>query len=411
MSTASQDPLTSSPPFPAHARTVVRAVRAAFTDLVRAAGADPQAPQSITRSLAVNKNLAWKIAKIIQSDDPSVVLQQMPGTSGISIFLRSAAKAGVDSTLLNSAGAAVKAYEELIELHSGDRATLEMMGSELSADGRQQRDEHHRKLLYQGASYVWGAQTRVILKLGVVGPSATPGHLDFASISGLIDFRRLRPGVNWVMASRQSDNDDGTAMATAATEAVDTRFEDAARAPLMADFCSQPLPELQRYVDGPLYRYELVDGPVGNTGALTCVVGAIQRNIPYYRTPANEWGAHLAKCDIPAELMMLDVFFHRDFTFALSPEVSLYSEVGASMRQENRNRYRLPMHERLQDLGSDSVPPATPEVPHFSRMIQQVFERLGWSAREFHGFRLKITYPAYPTSVILRYRLPEAPPT
>lgn len=409
MSGVTQETLSPPALFQDHARTVVRAVRMAFAELLNAAGADPHAPQAIARQLGINKNLAWKISKIVQADDPSTALQQMPGSAGISIFMRSIEKAGVEGDLIESARQAIAGYEQLIDLHSGDRATLEMMGSELSENGRSQRDEYHRKLLYQGASYVWGAQARAILKIGVVGPSNTPGNLDFASVGGLLDFRRLRDGVTWVMATRSSDNDDGSAMATAATEAIDPRFEDPSNAPLLADFCSQPLPELRRYVDGTLYRYELVNGPVGNTGALSCVVGTIQRNIPYYRTPANEWGAHLAKCDIPAELMILDLFFHRDFTFALKNEVALYSEVGASMPQEHRDRYKLPLHEPLQDLGIDPLPPATPEVPRYGKLINQVFDRMKWSPGDFHAFRMKIPYPAYPTSLVLRYRLPSAP--
>lgn len=409
MTSTRQDTLIDRASFPVHARTVVRGVRKAFGDLLLAAGTDPGASQEISRRLGINKNLAWKISKIVSSDDPSAVLQQMPGTSGINIFLRSMEQTGVSAALLEAAHKAVAGYEELIAQHSGDRATLDMMGGELSENGRQQRDEFHRKLHYQGASYIWGAQARVTFKLGVVGPSSTQGNLDFASVNGLIDFRRLRAGVSWVMASRHSDNDDGSVMKTAATEAIDPRFEDLSGAPLMADFCSQPLPELRRHVDGSMYRYGLVDGPVGNTGALTCVVGAIQRQIPYFRTPTNEWGAHVAKCDIPAELMLVDMYFHRDFTFALNPQVGLYSEVGVSMRQENRDQYRLPLHERLQDLGIDAAPPVTPEMPQYGRLFRTVFDRMGWSPGDFHGFRLKIQYPPYPTSIVLRYRLPEGP--
>lgn len=398
-----------SPPFVTHARAVVRALRGSFSDLISAAGADPEDHQSISRALGLNKNLAWKISKIVQADDPALALEQMPGAAGVRIFLNSVERAGLGEAMVRAAREAVEGYERLIAVHSGDRVTLEMLGSELSP-GRQQRDEHHRKLLFQGASYVWGAQARVNLKVGIVGPGAGPGLLDFASINGLIDFRRIRGDVAWVMASRQSRNDDGTDMKTSASERLDPASAGPNRPPLMTEFCSQPVPELRCVVSGQITSFELVEGPVGNTGALTCVFGAIQRRIPYFRTPANEWGEHSAMCDIPAELLILDVFFHERFTFA-RPKAYLYSELGAHVPYpaRGRDRYRLPLSEPLQDLGMGPLPLTTPEVPRYNQMLSAAFDRMGWDPARFFGFRMKIAYPACPTALVLRYPLPEAP--
>jgi hypothetical protein len=401
-------PVSAVLPFSSHARAVVRALREAFLELLTGVGADPQDHQSISGALGLNKNLAWKISRIVQADDPSVALEQMPGAAGIKIFLKSVERAGVAPALLAAARGAIQGYEALIEIHSGDRATLEMMGSELSPAGRQQRDEHHRKLLFQGASYVWGAQTRVNLKLGIIGPGSEPGLLDFASINGVIDFRRIRPDVSWVMASRESRNDDGSEMATSASEPIDPSYT--GEAPLMTEFCSRPLPELRRVVSGRCTMIELAEGPVGNTGALTCIFGAIQRRIPYYRTPTNELGEHSAQCDIPAELMIVDLFFHRSFTFAV-PQPFLYSELGAHVPYpgRGRERNRLPLNEPLQDLGAAPLPLATPEVPRYNPMVRAAFARTGWDPAEFNGFRMKIAYPACPTALVLRYLLPAGP--
>lgn len=407
MSTATPTTSGATPSFSSHIRAVARAVQSSFAELVQAVGADASSPQSISRQLGVNKNLAWKISKIIVTVDSTAALQQMPGAAGLRIFFEKLEAKSVRAELLHAAQIAVEEYDRLIEVHSGDRTTLEMMGAELSSAGRQQRDEYHRKLLFQGASYVVGAQARVNLKIGITGPGSEDGLLDFVSVNGLIDFRRLRDDVTWVMGARHSQNDDGSAMSTSASGALDERYQDPEKAPLMEDFCSQPLPQLRRFVDGPMLRYELVEGPVGNTGALTCVVGAVQRGIPYYRAPDNEWGVHLASCDIPAELLVLDVFFHKSFTFAMSPDVLLYSHQAVYIPEPKRERFRLPLNDKLQDLGLGGLPPATPEVPRYTQLVKDVFARSGWNADDFHGFRMKIAYPAYPTALVLRYPLPE----
>lgn len=404
------DAESSTLPFPSHARVVARALRGTFSELIVSAGADPRDPQSIGKRLGLNKNLAWKLSKIVQADDPFVALEAMPGGPGVRIFFEGVERAGVAEPLIATARDAVREYEELIRVHSGDRATLEMMGSELSEEGREQRDEQHRKLLYQGASYVWGAQAKTILKIGIVGPGREPGLLDIATMSGLIDFKRLRPNVSWVMAARHMNNDDGTRMASVRFEAVDPAYGGEDRPPLVAEFCSRPLPELRSFTDRTQTCFELVEGPVGNTGALTCVVGTIQRNIPARRTPENEWGEHTAKVDTPAELLIVDMYFHKDFAFAIPPEVGLFSELGDSITSPSqlRDRRRLPLNERLQDLGEDPLPLATPEVARYGQMVRTMFERTGWSPKDFHAFRMRVPFPAYPTALVFRYRLPEA---
>jgi hypothetical protein len=403
--------LQSPPAFPDHARAVVRSLRGAFSELLTSVGVNPQDPQAITSALGLNKNLAWKISKIVQTDDPAQVLKQMPGASGIRIFLKSLEETGASAAALEAARHATDEFDDLIRVHSGDRATLEMMGSELSPAGRPNHDEYHRKLLFQGASYVWGVQARVVLKVGVIAPGATPGTLDFASLSALIDFRRLRSDATWVMAARRSTNDDGTEMSPPPSEPIDTRYAAGDQAPLMADFCSQPVPELRGFKDQVGTSFELVEGRVGNTGMLTCTVGTIQRQIPYYRTPTNEWGEHSALCETPAEVLILDLFFHQQLTFAIPPEPALYSELRASVPYpgRGRERNRLPLSDSLQDLGTGPLLLATPEVRHYRQMVQAIFDRTGWSPTQFHGFRMKIAYPVSPSVLVLRYRLP-APP-
>lgn len=67
------------------------------------------------------------------------------------------------------------------------------------------------------------------------------------------------------------------------------------------------------------------------------------------------------------------------------------------------------MHETLQGLGTGPLPLATPEVPKYNQLVQAAFDRTGWQPGDFHGFRVRIAYPTYPASLVLRYRLPEAP--
>jgi len=392
------------PQFAVDAREVARTLQNAFAEVLRSVGADPSAPQSIVKAVGLNKNLAWKVSRIIQAEDAATALDLVPGASGIRIFMRAATKAHADKDALARAEEAITAYEELIRTHSGDRATLEMMGSELDEAGRQQRDEQHRKLLFQGASYVWGAQARVIVKIGAAIPGDKPGLMDFATVSGFVDFRRLRPDVTWTMAKRDSSNDDGSEMTVSRWVPLDqSKPTDAP--PLLKDFCSEPIPELRRVATTREIRYVLPEGEIGNTGALTCLIGMVQKDLPIHRSPENNYGTHAARCEVPAELMNVDMFFHHSLAFTHPPEVSLHSNVGEYAY--SKDGAELPFHERVQDLGVSAVPPPAPEIPRYRQLVESFFSIIGHPLSEFHGFRVKIAYPAYPTALVMGYPLLE----
>src|SRR5690606_18711202 len=108
---------------------------------------------------------------------------------------------------------------------------------------------------------------------------------------------------------------------------LDPRFAGPDQAPLMGDFCSDPIPQLRRVVEDTSTKFELLEGPVGNTAALTCIDGAIQRRLPMHRTPVNEWGEHSGILGIPAELLIADIFIHESLAFAIPPQVQLYAHL------------------------------------------------------------------------------------
>lgn len=392
-----------TPRFTIEAREVSRTLQGAFAEVLHAAGADPSTPQSIVREIGLNKNLAWKISRIVQAEEASSALELMPGGSGIKIFLDAIDRAGVSAAQIQQARKAVDAYEELIRTHSGDRTTLEMMGRELDETGQQQRDEQHRKLLFQGASYVWGAQARVITKIGIVYPSEKSGHINVATVGGFIDFRRLRPNIAWTMAKRDSNNDDGTQIAPHHWVPLDPAQPTSESPPLLKAFCSDPLPQLRKVQSDNEIRYELPEGEIGNTGALTCLIGMVMKDLPNYRTPENTHCSFSTRCEVPAELMNVDMYFHNSMGLSDPPTVRLHSKIDEYAN--SNGSAELPFNERLQDLGTSAVPRPAPEIPRYSQLVETMFSMLRLPLDNFRGYRVRIPFPAYPTSLEMRYPL------
>ena len=194
-------------------------------------------------------------------------------------------------------------------------------------------------------------------------------------------------------------------------EPIDPRSAGDDDAPLMPDFCSRPLPQLRRVVATTGINFELPEGPVGNTGAMTCVTGTIHRHLPYYRSPSDTMGIHQVICDLPAELLIFDLFIHNSFTFAMPPHMALHSDLGicGPHRVSTSDSKSLPVYETLQDLGCGPLPVATPDVANYNQMVKAMFDRVGWRPSDFHGYRVKIAYPPCPASISLSYELPNAP--
>jgi hypothetical protein len=399
--------LTASPHFPTDLKRIARNLRAALSSLLVAAGLDPMDPQSLAREWGVNRQLSWKIVKVIQIYDAYVALQHLPGNEGLGILLKKAEQAGVAAPLLDALREAAQAFDQLIETHCGDRAVFDIMGSEFSqTEPARQQQANLRKQFFLGASSIWGAQTKVNLVSWFVCPSAGEGadarHVDLVSIKAWIGFRRLRENLSWVMSRQMSRHDTGAWMPIPAAEALDPRSD--SKVPLMRDFCSDPVPEISVREDDGRTIVSLAPGPVGTAGQVSCLFGKIHRRMPHFRSETDQFSKFMCDLNVPSELTIFDLFVHQSMAYAIPPSVTLSSLM--EPRDPGLDRSLLPLHEALSELGAPSPAPLTLEVPRYQEMIDLVMARTGWAPEEFAGFRLRMNYPPLPAVLTMRYELP-----
>lgn len=405
------DPIAPSAParsFAADLQNVARALRTSLSSLLTSAGLDPQDPQSLTRHWGVNRQLSWKISKVIQIHDPFTALQHLPGTEGLAILLRKGEEAGASAKVIDATRQAAQAFDRLIETHCGDRSIFDIMGSEVSnAEPARQQQEALRRQFFLGASSIWGAQTKVNLVAWFVAPSdlANGGGrtVDMVSVKAWIGFRRLRENLSWVMSRHMSRHDDGAYMPIAEPEPLDPRSH--WTVPLMRDFCSDPLPEISVREDGGRLTASLAPGPIGNAGQISCLFGKIHRGLPHARTAQDQQSKFMCDLNVPSELTIFDLYVHESMQYAMTPDVILTSLI--EPREPDAERSRLPLHEPLIELGAPSPAPLTLEVPRYAEMIDLVFDRTDWPRDQFTGFRLKLAYAPIPAVLTMRYALPD----
>jgi hypothetical protein len=399
--------------FEEHVREVVHRVRGTLAELLSAAGADPARPQDMARRYGLNKNLTWKISRTICESDPYAAIEYIPGKASLKTFLHCLQAAGAPKKVAEAASQALSDFDHMVEVHAGDRDTFHIMLGNLTSNGESQRVEGYRRLAFRGNSAIWGAQSKVQLTTNFIAPGADSEMIDLAWLSGLVDFRRLRHDVVWPIASARKTSDDGSALPVGTFEPIDSEFLGASDVPLFGEYCSTPRPDVRTTIDSNgMLRFELVEGEVGNTASVSCIVGLYGRSfVVRYRQENDTLGEHIARINTPVELMILDLFVHRDLEYAMKPDVFLYSQLSSDppFPSQGRDCGRLPIHEKVVDAGAGTTGIVTPEVPRYREMVDDVFTRLEWRAGDFQAYRFKMRFPPISTLAVLRYELPERP--
>ncbi len=363
-------------------------------------------PHDVYQVLKLDKKLGWRIYKIIHEDDLYFAAQFVPGKHSFGRFIRSCKAKGVSKNYLDDALKAVEEFYEIIDIHSGDRQSMDMMLMASSRDGKDQAYNTLRKQAYSAQSHLLGLQAETQLDAWFFGPSSIDGMLDVAEVKGLFDIRRNRPGVKWVI---------DTPCFFTGKESEEQFFTDTIdpgiscnlmeKVPFLERYCSDPLPLLKTVTShscGPVY--ELEDGPVGNTNLIDTVTGTVSRGIfPVDPAEGEEHHEISAKIYTPVQNFVLDLFFHETMaeTMAGNPKAKMlfdyYSHGGALAYRSDRDH--IPMNIKPMMIGTGTSCAYTPLIPKYSEMLADVFQCLRWDPDEFVVYRTRVEFPVVPSSL------------
>jgi hypothetical protein len=390
-------------------RIAIQAIRGALIELFAEIEADPAAPQEVARRFGINRNLTWKLSKVVTAHNPFASINYIPGEQGIALALEAFAKEGVSRERLENVSSAVRRFQEVIGTHADDREqfalTLESMGL-LDGEGR---PEGGREQAFRGNSMVWGVYARTRLATLFMAPGSSPDTIDFAFIAGLLGFRRLRPNARWRLFRTQMHDDAGGTL-----RMHPERLDDTARTEvpnLLPSFCSENMPGIEVVTGPDGIEYVLPDGPVGKQAAFDVFTGYIARDLPRYRDQVNQFGSGAAEIALPTKLLIMDIISHRTLADEIVPEVLLdgYPHGGSDSPAGQTVHNRLPCPEKIVELAGEPPVMATPAVPRYSRLAEFVYERMGWTPTDFNGLRVTIPFPPMPSRAVLRWPLPERP--
>lgn len=391
-------------------RQALQDLRGALIELYATMGIEADAPQIAARRFDLNKNLTWKISRIMTAEDALTAIQHLPGPGGIDILLTTLFAAGASEQAVEHVRACVRAFDEVVVRHAGDRADLDLILDSMGLSGESGMDAS-REMAFRGNSGVWGIQARVRTTMGVVVPSSSGAdQVDIAMVGGFAGLRLLRPTVRWRLFRFQAYTDDGKLKMGLRREPLDenARVGDVY---LLGKYCSGNMPAIEPARTEKYHDYFLPKGTVGNTGAFDCFFGDIVRGLPRFATPGDEYGDFSSTITMPVETMIFDVIVHRDIKMVAAPSVLIYgrSDGGADDVVSRTPESLLPIDLRCVELAGRAPAVSISAVPKYGELVQSVYASLGHKPSDFRGYRVSVKHPPMNSSVVMRWPLEPRP--
>lgn len=405
-----EEAAASGPNFGSEASRVLGELRAALAAVIATLPGRISSASALQRALNIDMKLGWKVFRIIDTEDPLALAHLVPGAGAMRLFLKAAVEQDVKSTLIDRAARAADEFEQLVDTHAGDRASFEAMISSWSADSRAKMDLNYKRAAFRSNSYFYGIQATAQLSCCLVHPSADESLIDVALLRGYMGLRRLRTSVPCVVAHVRATDAEGAPRALI-REPLDPGGGTSHGVSLIRKFCSDPLPQFRTVeAEGGFVHGELIGEGVGNTAAVTCFTGDVTRKAG--ARYAGELDRDFGVCvmvRIPCTALILDLLVHEGTFGPFSPKLSVFGEhlEGAPFPSPTKERDRLELLESVLYLGQGLSVLPTREVPRYVELARFATDRLGWDADRFDVYRCRIEYPVMPSTVVLRFDLPE----
>lgn len=396
--------------FEAVALAVVTDLRQLFSGVIEAKCGDGPAVSEIASAFGIHRKLAWQISRVAYDQDPFMAARHMPTAKGIEVLVRAAGQRGIEASVIEHMSRASAAFEDLVRTHAGDRAAFDLLLGACSSEVDDDEASRWRQQAFTGNSFIWGAQCRTMHAMVMQFPSAQrPGFFDMAMVRGLIGLRINRPHTYWLVAQSAVLKDDSTPRYTNRESMDPDGAQSHGGVPIMKNHCRGELPGFERRQNlTGLLDDLLIPGAVGLTGERTIYTGEVIRAIaPAHATQEDRIAHFGAGVRTPTQTLVMDYFTHKDVFAGVRRELCVFSDVNSPVAFTESDRLRV--RADLTELGYGLGRTQCREVPGYSRLLGDVFTRLGHDPADFLVHRVRIAYPPMPSSVMVRFELPDPP--
>ncbi len=359
----------------------------------------------MARHLGVERTTCQRIVSGVSGPFPGPELvTRLPGVQGLRRFVASLREGeDLDDSSIDSVEAAVDRFAEGVRTMGPSRSKLlrrmrTAHGSPPATPGDADGELAQRTQLFESGRRLTGQYSEVSLATFAFRPTpGEPGLMDSAQLRGFLGHHVRRDAMPFSFlwfSDMSASEDPGTgSYSTLEREPVKGRSQGL----VLPEFSSEPLPVITSRGPGNKTVF-LVDPKEIDPDRPIDVVAAgrtdaAQRHPAGGKPPLHEvW--MLGR--FPAKRLIFDVLLHRSMARACIPSVGVYSvQPNLAETQELRWLDRFPVTPKLEVLQPGIANIAHAAYPRYTELLGHLFDRLGWDAGEFIGYRCDVVYPVW----------------
>lgn len=387
--------------FPADVEVGLTELRKSVATIIESICGTGSRAKDVADGLKINSKLGWQFWNVAYGS-AAEALRCLPNDPGFETLKTAAARHGLPGSILEDLESARGRMVGAFAAHAEDREMLQMLVEARAEEPSLDSTTKWRRSAFLGNCFTFGVRAKCLLATAVLYPHES-GRFSMVRLHGLVDLVRMRTGVRWPLATLVVEKESEAE--TFHREPLAPADWDPKTAPLLSEFCSQPIPGVVRRMDGNRIVDELAPGMIGLTGKSTVFFGEIIRDVgPVKAGRAGEIAHFGSGVRTPAQLLVSDHIVHRDLFPSVDRQLRVYSELATNHARDDADLLQVP--ERLEHLGRGLARVPTADVPRYAELLTHVFERIGQNPADFEVFRVKMPYPPIPISVMVQHPLP-----
>lgn len=373
-------------------------LRSAVTEVLHALPVDLQQPRDVYKTLGIDRMIGWNIYKLHEVEDCFLSVKHIPRKAAFKGFLRASSKQGVPDELLQDAEEHFMEFEKLVDLHAGDRPSMEMMLLAYSDQGREEASLDHRKLAFTGNRFLYGLETRTRMTITLFEPNGSIDSWKLTLLKGSFGLRRNRPDIPWFYVKPKLFTETSDQPSSPESQALVQ--QQAGDLPYYTPFCNCSLPGLKsrsKFVDS---LEEIFPEQTGNAGLMDLVFAeVVELNNFHLRDNVSTSSKVITPCQTVVTDMILPTSEADKLKFtprvisSILEETDSYNENVIDLAQSI-----LPVKPGFQ-VGPTVEMDSLDGVENYSEIIQDIFMRRDLNPLNYTTVRITVSFPVIPSTL------------
>lgn len=363
---------------------------------------------AVTKHLALNGPICFRLLAALRSTDgPSTFFDAIPGPEGLGRILSAAEQTGVSPPRVHSVRAAIEEFRSLLQHAGGSQRKLvallpKSVGAPgLAADPTEPAGEADtgspladKRQAFNAAARLMQCRSDGLTMVRICTPTNDLcTEMSLTSCIGRLGYTRSSPAFPLVFTNRFSS-------------LVRGQLSSADESPLMAEFCSHPLPPVSTDQRGDMLVF-VIDPDHHRHDPIDVVVGPWQSRVTEW-TGASGRGFNISSAAItPTRWMLADTYFPAEMISRYEVTTGAYTIAGLDVFPNDpadRWFHRFPGSVPPVMLGRGLTNADSDRWASQRQLTERMFAAAGVDPATYVGFRMQVDYPLPSTQYLLSIR-------